>query len=252
MKTFVMILLGTPVTAVVAAFLAETLSLNIKAAQAASNGVTSHTIRYVERFGDMSVERQLVKAIRSDRSEVELRKWRSLDGKKAADKFTVKDFREGRRVVVDHRTRSTTTYALSREHLDFIALQQVDCKAIPAGAEAGTMLGIEVYKMSRTLWDAAKTVREAWVAPGLECAVLLEQFYQTGPGNKRNLVTERRAVEVAVGEPPAFLFEIPTGYTERSPSEVLAEQTKLRGAGSDSPRLPVQDEVYANQRPNPR
>jgi hypothetical protein len=90
------------------------------------------------------------------------------------------------------------------------------------------------------------------VAPPLGCPALKEDYTVTLNTGEERLRSSYEVTSLIPGDPNAALFEIPGDYVERPPSEVLAEEAKLKSqetctaCQSSSTGL---DEAYRRQRP---
>lgn len=87
-----------------------------------------------------------------------------------------------------------------------------------------TLFGYETYKI---LIDMKLARRTVWRAPALGCAELRDLFEKVDPQSGRVIaVGDRVATDIRAGEPDAALFEIPVGFRNVSPSELVAAQSK--------------------------
>ncbi len=115
-------------------------------------------------------------------------------------------------------TRSVMTRAIQAAEIPtYLELEFTPCGGLKAGYEGGPhsgILGYDTILVSRTDKEG-RDLR--WVAPALDCYPL-RGVYRTTDGRHDDF--EVSAVEEV--EPPAVLFEVPSGYVERSPKEIEA------------------------------
>lgn len=162
-------------------------------------------------------------AFRSDGSEVTVRHVQAPDGN-PYDERVILDLTSAQRVSVDPITQSRTTYPLSPKVVAHYKSSRVNCAASP-GAATSTILGYAVVKSvigGPGAHDGAFS-SEDWQAPALGCLSLSQVTIWKKAGT--DAVSEKRVVKVLTiveGDPAEALFTIPSGYTERSPGEVLA------------------------------
>jgi hypothetical protein len=145
---------------------------------------------------------------------------------------------------VDHFTESVTTIPLSERDISEAGAKP-DTSCIPAPQEtvtkvtvlgAETVLGYQTVKVREERpyqpTDGTKLVTDVNYSPALDCFALKESsslILPDGAAGARNLM---EVTLVAMGEPDGTLFDAPTGYTERPPSEVMAERDRRVGDGS--------------------
>lgn len=140
---------------------------------------------------------------------------------RAADGSSVRslDYVDLARMIAVHTenvTRSVMTWAIPAADVPRnTAAGFTPCSGLKAGYEAGPrsrILGYDAILVSET--DKAGTELR-WVAPALDCYAL-RRVYRTPEGRHDDF--EASAVEEV--EPPAALFEVPSGYVERTPKEI--------------------------------
>lgn len=121
-------------------------------------------------------------------------------------------------VHTEYVTRSVMTTAVNASEIPtYLVVGFAPCGGLKAGYEAGShsnILGYDTILVSET--DKNGTDMR-WVAPALDCYPL-RSVYRTTDGRHNDF--EASAVEEV--EPPAVLFEVPSGYVERSPKEIEA------------------------------
>ncbi len=86
-------------------------------------------------------------------------------------------------------------------------------------------MGLPVYE--RTVKSGRKEAIQT-VAPSLNCLVLQEKVFDVN-GGERRLFQESRVVSINRDDVPEALFEAPTDYVERSPSEAIALEDAVHG-----------------------
>lgn len=149
-------------------------------------------------------------------------------------------------------TKSVTTYPLDDRTVGYYAMPRTLCTKEP-GAERGKLLGYDVVKVTRELKLATGEVMriENWQAPALNCFTLAEAATK-GPADGPQLRTTKEVVAIFEGDPSPSLFETPTGYTERSPSQATAEWTRLFPGQSSccDESMPKLDDAYMSHQVN--
>lgn len=169
------------------------------------------------------ITRYTTVAFRSDGSEVTVRHVQAPDGN-PYDERVILDLTSAQRVSVDPMTRSRTTYPMGPKELAHYKNLRVNC-ASPPGAATSTILGYAVVKAARSGPAASGKVfsTENWLAPALGCFSLSQVTVwtdsATGAATDRKV---RKVLTIIEGDPAGSLFTVPSGYTERSPEEVLA------------------------------
>jgi hypothetical protein len=194
-----------------------------------------------------------IEAIRSDGSVARAVFQPPVQDHAAFYERAVTDVGQGRHTLVDPFTESITTYP-SQELVNRIRRKPANSCPGQAGEK---VLGYETVSEVKTLTTnprAGKTVTTVttWRAPQLDC-VMLRQETRTVRADGRILLQIISATVVTPGEPPAWFFEIPSDYTERSSSAVRSETSSM--LGSELPERPGLDAAYieANRpKPGPR
>ncbi len=196
-------------------------------------------------------------AARSDGSWAE---WRQRIDGKPANLRLVADLKAGTWTVIDGKTKSITTYERPRWSLErTLGYRRGGCekplrgKVIePWHKVSEKIAGYEVEKavVELELQDGSpfgeKMRLELWRAPALSCAELRVVQSNIGPSGEVLLTDRRELTAITPGEPDPAFFEIPSGYTERSPGEVFAEAARLEGEEytGPAPGVPWLIEVY--------
>ncbi len=145
---------------------------------------------------------------------------------------TVTNLADGTQVTVEPVGQSTTTNGLSDAERRMMSLPPT-CPA-PSGGAKTTLLGCPVVlDREQHVFGAKKIEEPRWLAPSLGC-LCLERSYQTLVGGTLGGKTTETAISVTLGTPDPSLFKIPAGYTERSPSEAMAERAQVLGQSCPS------------------
>ncbi len=185
--------------------------------------------RYYDASGDLRRTSTYILAIRADGSSATVH----LTRDDRPDRWeTVSNLAEGTQVTVEPVGESTTTYALTEAERRMMSSTPT-CPALSGGAKT-TLLGYPVVlDHDQHVFGAKEIKEERWLAPSLGC-LCLKRSYETLVGGTPEGKTTETALSVTVGTPDRSLFEIPTGYTERSPSEAMAERARVLGRSCPS------------------
>ena len=186
---------------------------------------TEQKTTYDRTTGNARV-RTVVHAIRGDGSAVEA--WsvaKPGNNTGTAMKRRIIDLASAEEVAIDGLTESTTTTPIPTQTLNYYRMQpKCTTSASPMRA---TLLGYEVVRIIDERKTSTRLIRrEEWRAPALDCLVLkkMVSFGKTEADLSISNINE--VVEIKVGEPSPTFFTKPTGYTERSPSQVSAEHAR--------------------------
>lgn len=173
-------------------------------------------------FADRSITTYVA---RSDGSQAQARSVVLPDGRQV-EKRSILDATTYRRIGVDGATESTITV-----HLQAPAgggpPPPRECSP-GASAESREILGYTTYKHERrSPPDAPSESCESrvteWLAPELGCFPLARTLDNRTPSGTMLRTNEWMAISVITGPPDGKFFEIPEGYVERKPSEVMIE-----------------------------
>jgi hypothetical protein len=144
-----------------------------------------------------------------------------------AEYVTITDLRKRIEVCTEPFTRSVTTLYLSDAEVAARRAAEDACQDddVRAARAADTpverpelVLGRPVVRVD--LQPDQKWHISSWVAPALNCLEMRrEDHWSDGAHN------EAEITQLDQGEPPEKLFELPSGYVERSPAEVEAPYT---------------------------
>ena len=153
---------------------------------------------------------------------------------------------------------SKSTMALSDEEVRHFSTRH-DClstterQSIELSPVPGTILGYRVVKKIETTPINGKLMQfELWVAPELNCYQLRSTVLDVTDPNAPVIRTQREVVEIIPGEPVDSIFEIPSGFTERSPEDVEREIARREGEPFElSHGAEVQTREYHQRRPSP-
>jgi len=155
-------------------------------------------------------------------------------------------------VSIDPFSESVSTYPMSPQQA---AHESRMVQSTCSGESAGTVLGFDVLLKEATVNEPGqrvdRIVTTSWLAPKLHCFPLRSEsvFYAKGLVTQRTIKT---VLSVRVGEPPGWVFERPSNYVERAPSEARREAErrypnheccKHASAGTDD-----DEEVYKDRR----
>jgi hypothetical protein len=94
--------------------------------------------------------------------------------------------------------------------------------------------GFEAVKTVRELerrddLNGDKSVTEEWRARELNCEVIYSESRIVLPDGSAKARNVDKIIAVNLGEPKAEFFVVPTDYAEQAPSQVMEEQSRLRG-----------------------
>lgn len=242
-----MALFGAALCAV--GFCSYIAALPVKAASPDPETGGAFTAVSVKIF-EHSVRGQLMKetsvfGLRGDGSFVHSRRKTALGATATASPITeatsrrVFDVAKGRETVVEDTTKSTTTAPIgsgaqgSPPGLPFGPCpptgEHIELQEDPPGL---SHLGYAVsrYVETRPTGMPGLTLRrEGSFAPALGCLPMIEEMTVTDANGSVVTRTSLQVEAVIPGEPSASLFVVPDGYTERMPSEVLAEWAETEG-----------------------
>lgn len=170
----------------------------------------------------------------------------------AKDHVTVFDAGARAKFVLDHPTKSITSYPLSDRTVKFeVARQLGNCDAatgehtklvddsVRVTGEHATKLGYDTVRVAgvRKTGLGPDSV-ESFEAPVLNCFPLQEtQTFREGDSIRMT------ATKIIQGEPDPSYFQRPPDSVERKPSDVLAEQVRLK-LRSNCPKCEA--DAYAN------
>lgn len=155
------------------------------------------------------------------------------------------NIRERRSISVDPLTRSLLTSDLSAPEIAYLAAPGANCREhnphLKPTGERAQILGFDTVHLSGQPPGADFRV-DRWSAPALNCFVMREEL--TSPAFRQ----VRSTLEVRLGEPDPSLFEIPAGYVERPPSEIMALAAARRARRPDARAALQLDSIYWNRR----
>ena len=160
--------------------------------------------------------------------------------------------------MIDPFAESMSTWALSDEEVQHFrtkhnCLSTREHQSIELSPSPGTILGYRVVKKITTPptpIDGRYMRFEGWVATELDCyqlrSTILDVTDPTAPVTR----TQFEVVEIIPGEPDGDLFDIPAGYTERSPEDIEREVARRKGEPFElSHGVEVQTREYHQRRP---
>ena len=132
------------------------------------------------------------------------------------------DVASGAKVTLEPATKSAMTLFLTRSEMQ----GEIDgFESCPPGVNSAAavherILGYDAVKVTDEGPGPKKgrQLIEEWVVPELACfAVRRSEALSAGPHN------EFETTHIAEGEPPAWMFDVPEDYVERSPTQLSAE-----------------------------
>jgi hypothetical protein len=135
----------------------------------------------------------------------------------------ITDVSARRTIVVDPATESITTYPLTESVVNEYSAPTHNCGGSLDEARAG-VTGHQVIPLRRefALSGRKTAFNEQWVAPALGCFPIWNSLTVKVDGKVVGTVV-RETLFLAEAEPASSHFEVPSGFAERTPSEVLAE-----------------------------
>lgn len=180
-----------------------------------------------DRTGTAHLVETAVYAIRGDGSTV--RAWSVAKpgngGTGTAMERRIIDLSSAEEVSIDGLTDSTTTAPIPKQALNFYRTPP-KCTTDIAPMR-GNMLGYEVVRNVEDRQTSTRLIRtEEWRAPALDCLVLKETIFFGRTQADLYTSNINEVLEVKIGEPSPALFERPTEYTERAPSQQSAEYAR--------------------------
>jgi hypothetical protein len=155
-------------------------------------------------------------ARRSDGSEAKSTTVNSPDKRTAGWVADIVDLKSLKRIAVDSLTKSTMTFYLSPTEMKQV-LYSTDCPAnVNTLTDHSTILGYDAVRRRIKYGSQPRySVDDRWIAPALACLPLKDTYVSSrGPWNLETTVS------LTVGEPSSSLFAVPSGYVERTPTEV--------------------------------
>lgn len=133
------------------------------------------------------------------------------------------------RIAIDPITQSITTYHLKSAVVQLRLSRERACAA--GQASTSSILGYSVVDVGSRAYITHNTtpaMRETWEAPSLDCLALKDVWRAAGENGAASIRTRViEATNVVEGDPSTSLFQIPAGYQERSPSQVLELQGSI-------------------------
>jgi hypothetical protein len=216
-------LLLTAVTAAISFVSVKTVVVSAQARVALTT--TQQKTTYV-RSGAVRSVKTVLRGIRSDGSIAE--EWSVAapgNNTRSALQRRIIDLSNSEEVSIDGLTESTTSAPIAAQMVNYHRIAP-KC-AISASSLRGNMLGYEVVRNVVDRKTASRLIRtEEWLAPALDCLVMKKTISFGKAEADLHISNINEIVEIKIGEPSPALFERPTDYTERSPSQQSAEYAK--------------------------
>ena len=195
--------------------------------------------------GQKTYEETFTYAVRGDGSSARVVR-REVHKGVAFEMRELVDIAKKTRTVVDEASESKTSYALSDGYVSRVS---PTCE-VPSGAVVSTVLGYQTYRLIEDTRFPPNLIKSAerWVAPELNCFALRQRVCKVHVEGAVAPCNTREATSIVAGEPDTALFEVPSKYVERSPSQRHQELMK-RFPGMEFPADPEADSVYQSQKP---
>ena len=194
-------------------------------------------------------------AVKSDGSDVTIQEDR-LPNHRPVQTRVIVDLSAKKRISIEPGTESIITHPFSQAFHDQRAITRgPTCVSSPT-AERRSVSGFATLREytefpTNSPQNPTEVVQiERWVAPALSCLPLAETFTRGSPQGPAFRI-EREVVSLEFREPPADWFAIPSGYTERSPSQFSEEYARRFGKpGISDSGLQQLEQIYHESRKN--
>ena len=184
------------------------------------NGIpfTATIIKRYTTDGKVWLQEHITHSVRSDNGVSKRLRRFTGDGKMVANITRLRDPGRNLEIYVEHFTQSTHHSKLPPHANTPPAVNAVDFGV----AESSTLLGYEVYKIKteRPSSPYGESVEERWIAPDLDNFPLRTVAADTIDGTIHGWETEVTSIIPAAL--PKEAFQVPEGYVERMPSEVVS------------------------------
>jgi hypothetical protein len=117
--------------------------------------------------------------------------------------------------------KSVSTYPLEPEIIKSLS---AGANSTCEGVSSGLVLGYEVLVSESTNSPSSELSfkKKIWRAPALNCFALMEEVIRIADGKETETLIST-VISVTEGEPEPSLFQPPSNYTERGPSEAMSE-----------------------------
>jgi hypothetical protein len=174
-------------------------------------------VKYFDQAGTQRLEETKVYAVKPDGSWV----WKS--GRRGPDgnlyNFgAIYDVPSKQITTVDGFTDSTTTITMTEAELDSTKALNQSCSS---ATEHSKILGHDAVKLHAIEPPPQRAMETTdWEAPDLDCFSLAKTEILYGPDSKQVAHNTTETNVVLMGDPSPALFEPPSGYVERGPTEV--------------------------------
>ena len=180
---------------------------------------TAHqTVTYYRHpTGEFVKREQSIVAVRSDGSRVDGRI--TVFAGTQAEQKEITNVSLKQHISVDGLTESLTTYPVTDRELEQGITGTHTCPG-DATSPRARAFGFEAVKITQQFgtWRG-----ERWVIPELNCLVVTNSIF-VDKDPRPSTITE--TISLSAGEPNEQSFAIPSGFTERSPSELDAEMLR--------------------------
>ena len=169
-----------------------------------------------------TVEYYFFNAVRSDGSQARGNIAINSDGSWRVLFRTVKRVTENRNVIAADALQLKSTTVLTQNGLTRLLApwEQAHGCTMPGYKYVGdgTVMGYHIMKFDR---DYSSGHWQEWEAPDLACHSLWGEMQLKNADGSINVTTFHTTVSVREGEPPTALFDIPSAYSEVSPSQIV-------------------------------
>ena len=166
-------------------------------------------------------------AFRDDGSSANFTKRIGAQGRIMAEHASIKDLSKSLKFNLDHITQSVSTFHISDEDVARQAagghcLSSED--ALSEGKQVDSIQGIAVWQ-SISERNGRKIAQ--WTAPELNCLVLERTVSRLQPDGQEVVTNTLQTLSIVHGTPLAHLFQVPSGFVERSPLELYEERIRV-------------------------
>lgn len=177
---------------------------------------TATIVKTYKINGKVWLQEHITHSSKRDRSTSRSLRRFTEDGQMVVNNTILRDPSRHREIYVEHFTQST-------HHSDLPPRAHAPAAAAPVASlamEVSTLLGYQVYRIEteRSPSPDGEFVEESWIAPELDNFPLRVVAKETSDGTTR--LWETQVTSVIPAALPQEAFEVPPGYTERTPSEV--------------------------------
>jgi|GEM_PF-2813935 hypothetical protein len=225
------------------------LALHISGGQASAQTIEPVTITYQEvqyrpdsRIPGLAFTTVL--GVRSDGSFSRARYHEPTLGQAPYFTLQITDVPSAKHTMVDPYTASISTLDYRGSRIESARIHPASsCPGVPGESLLGYPTTVEEKTVS---FPTHTLATKKWRSSKLNCLVLREEAQLKGKSGRISLKVVT-ATYATIGEPAEWMFQVPAGYTERSPNQILAEAARKRGV-SGPPWDPRLDDSYYDSR----